>query len=156
VLKTCGAAPRGAPDATVASASPDASRLDAAVIIATADAAPAPLDATAIATTPRDAAPKRHPPRVDAGARVRVDAAAPPPTRPDAAPAATGHGFITITADPFALIRIDGKDWGTTPIYKRKISAGPHTVDLVSPDSGEVRLHREIEVIAGVLTKISI
>jgi len=137
-----------------------AARVDAAV------PRPSPLDAAAITdATPAPSPPidASRPPR-DAGRLPPIDARTPPPPVDaavaaipiDAATPAAKPGFITIVADPFALIRIDGKDWGTTPIYKRRIAVGPHEVELRSPDSGAVRLTRTIQITSGQLERIDL
>ncbi|MCA9674120.1 MAG: PEGA domain-containing protein, partial [Myxococcales bacterium] len=61
-----------------------------------------------------------------------------------------------ITADPYANIRVDGRDWGTTPVYNRRLAAGPHEIVLVSPDDGTVRLRRTVTIQSGALTKVSL
>jgi hypothetical protein len=49
-----------------------------------------------------------------------------------------------VGADPYAHVRIDGRDVGVTPIVKRKLPAGTHLLELVRPDTGEVRLERRV------------
>lgn len=64
--------------------------------------------------------------------------------------AAAGTGKVTITAEgAYALVRIDGKGMGTTPIFGLEIPAGEHTIILARPDSGEVRLERVLVVEPG-------
>jgi hypothetical protein len=70
-----------------------------------------------------------------------------PPPVTSAAP--RGEGLITVAAEPFAIVRIDGAEVGSTPILGRKLSAGEHEVVLVSPDSGAVRLRRRIVIDPG-------
>lgn len=69
------------------------------------------------------------------------------PKKTDPPPIA-GFGTITVAADPYALVRVDGKGIGSTPIFKRKIPAGPHTVTLIHPDTGTVRLQKTINLAA--------
>jgi serine/threonine-protein kinase len=72
------------------------------------DAAPPPIDA-APRPAPRDPpAPVRHAPK--------------PP------------GFYTIDSDPYATIYVDGQKLGVTPIIKRPLAAGKHTVKAVLDD----------------------
>ena len=40
------------------------------------------------------------------------------------------YGTISINCMPFAYVKIDGKDYGSTPLIALKIAAGPHTVEL--------------------------
>ncbi len=68
----------------------------------------------------------------------------------------TGVGRLTITADPFAYIRVDGKDLGATPLIKAQIAAGSHEVVLLWPDSGEVRVRRTVEVRVGQTTTLNV
>jgi hypothetical protein len=65
-----------------------------------------------------------------------------------------GVAYLTVAADPFALVRIDGVEVGTTPIFRREIAAGRHEVVLASPDSGAVRLRRTIDLAAGGHEKV--
>jgi serine/threonine-protein kinase len=55
-------------------------------------------------------------------------------------------GFLTVAADPYANVRIDGKEAGTTPIFRRKLPAGEHLIELVSPDTGRTRLKKTIQL----------
>lgn len=126
-----------------------------------AGVAPAPVDAASepVALAPADAAPPAVP--VDARAPTRVarprprrtpDAAAPEPVarpEPITRPAPTGTAYLTVVADPFANVRIDGVDIGSTPIFKRAIPAGRHEVLLIHPDSNAVRLRRVIDLADG-------
>lgn len=87
-------------------------------------------------------------------ARVReapAPAEAPPTPDPAASQATVAaaavrpvFGYVTIGAEPYALVRIDGQEVGATPIMRRKLPAGRHEVELVQPDNGEVRLRRSI------------
>ncbi|HTJ47481.1 MAG TPA: serine/threonine-protein kinase [Kofleriaceae bacterium] len=126
------------------------------VAVVSIDAAPAPIVIDAPvpividAPVPIDASIK-----LDARATVvvhHVDAAiAIPITHPDAQPAAvppppTGAGKVTFTADPYALIRVDGNDWGSTPKFGAPIPAGRHRIQLVSPDDGSIRYDHTLDV----------
>lgn len=149
------------PGATTSAAPPDATAVvvvptnpvpDAArpvPVPATVDAAPAPIDAAP--------GPKHHTQKalVDAAPAVHV-VKAPPPDAGVAAPPPAGDGMITITAKPFGLVHIDGNDWGTTPVLKRKISVGSHTVDVISPDDGSSRLHKTVTIQQGKLTRVDL
>ncbi len=55
-------------------------------------------------------------------------------------------GFVTIAADPYANVKIDGKQVGTTPIFRHKLPVGKHEIVLISPDSGKVRLQRTVDL----------
>jgi serine/threonine-protein kinase len=56
--------------------------------------------------------------------------------------AADKFGFVTIGAQPYALVRIDGQEVGVTPIMRKKLPIGTHEIQLVRPDTGEIRLKR--------------
>jgi serine/threonine protein kinase len=45
-----------------------------------------------------------------------------------------GHGTLTINAKPWAVVYIDGKRVGVTPLFKLKVSAGRHKLRLRNPD----------------------
>ena len=126
-----GAGPLPAPGAgsavaLVVAAAPDAPALDAA-----APDAPA-VDAAAVAASP-DA------PAVDAAAVEPASPAAKPAV--SAAPAAVKPsgppGFITIDSTPvYAVIRIDGKNYGETPVVNIPLSPGRHRVHAVTQAGG--------------------
>jgi hypothetical protein len=68
----------------------------------------------------------------------------------------SGFGFVTIGAQPYALVRIDGAEAGVTPLLKRRLSAGSHEIELVSPDNGEVRLKKRVTLEADEHQRITI
>jgi hypothetical protein len=121
--------------------------IDALEPIAIADALvpPAlPVDATAeadaavLAPAPADAG-TRHA-RPDAGhLALPADAAtrSAPPDAP-AEPAATGTGYVDITAAVYAQVAIDGTPAGPTPILHRALPAGRHTITFTAADSTNV------------------
>jgi hypothetical protein len=102
----------------------DAAAVDAAAIDVT------PIDAAPIDAAPIDAAlvhpgqpghPERHPASASAG-------------RPSGPP-----GFITIDSSPvYAIIYIDGKNYGETPLANLALPPGRHSVHAVAP-SGAAR-----------------
>lgn len=63
-----------------------------------------------------------------------------------APPAEKGFGTMTIAAEPFALVRVDGKEIGSTPFFKKKFPAGSHLVELIHPDTGKVRLRKSVDL----------
>jgi serine/threonine-protein kinase len=65
-------------------------------------------------------------------------------------------GFLTIGATPYALVRIDGKEIGVTPIMKRKLPTGRHSIQLVRPDTGEVRLEKVVSLDEGQHERITL
>ena len=50
-----------------------------------------------------------------------------------------GFGWVTLGANPYALVEIDGQRVGTTPIVRHRLAAGRHEVVFIAPDSGAVR-----------------
>lgn len=91
-------------------------------------------------TRPR-AAPKRP--------RPAPVAKAEPEANPDA------FGFITVGAQPYALVRINGREVGATPIVNKKMSAGSYEIELTTPDTGEVRLKRTVVLREGQHARIT-
>ena len=51
-------------------------------------------------------------------------------------------GYLSVGADPYAHVEIDGRSVGNTPLVREKLRAGEHTLVLISPESGAVRLRR--------------
>ena len=115
---------------------------------ASVEAPPVRMTAVTIDAAPPDAAPVVAPPPVDAAVVATADAAAAVP--PDAARITRTHkpppprssgppGFITIDSTPvYAVIYIDGKKHGETPLVKIAVPPGRHTVKAMSP-SGSVK-----------------
>jgi serine/threonine-protein kinase len=101
------------PDASTApsyNARPDAAEAPADAAVAIADAEVAAIDAAVVVT----------PPPVDAGVR-KTDPVPPKPTGPP--------GFITIDSAPvYAVIFIDGRSYGETPLPRLSLSPGRHRV----------------------------
>jgi hypothetical protein len=112
----------------------DASSIDAAAVAEVIDAAA--VDADVAVDARAHVVVTQHKP--DAREAVVV---APPP---DAAPA--GAGTITFTADPYATILVDGRDWSSTPRFNVAIPAGRHHVQLVNPETGAARVDRTVDV----------
>jgi len=105
--------------------------------------AAAPIDAgprTAAAATPPDAAP---PPPDAAPPPARKDAG--PHGRPVKPPPPRGSGSLTVGANPWADVLVDGKKVGEAP-GTFSIPAGPHTVELRHRDKSR---RFEIDVAAG-------
>lgn len=94
----------------------------------------------------------------DAGAIV---GGAPPP-RPipeepspgESSPADQPPGKLRVTAEPYANVLVDGKLVGPTPMLGHKLPAGKHTVVLVDPASGEVRLRKTVTISSGELMRV--
>jgi serine/threonine protein kinase len=54
------------------------------------------------------------------------------------------YGTITIGANPWALVKIDGQNVGNTPLLGKKIPSGKHVIELISPDTETIRYKAEI------------
>ncbi|MEZ4400565.1 MAG: serine/threonine-protein kinase [Kofleriaceae bacterium] len=91
-------------------------------------------------------------------AAVAVDAAAPPglaalapPRHPDAR--ATSTGRLKVNLVPYAVVRLDGRALGTTPLDV-EVPAGRHRLELVNPASGRAAT-RPIVVAADGTTEVT-
>ena len=129
--------------------------IDAAQI-AKVDAEPVPIDAAPIvdpvdaAPLPIDAAPRKSPP-IDAqrAATLPKDA---PEVPIDAAPKTTGTGLLDIRHKPggvYLNVQIDGRSIGVTPMFRKSWPAGPHVLELLAPDTGEVVYREAFELADG-------
>ena len=112
--------------ARVAVASPDGARAPVFEVMPDApatkpDAARAPVPVPVPATRP-DAAPATH----------VLDFGGP---KPDPAPAET-KGFLTVDIGDHLRVLLDDQDIGSTPITKRPVAPGKHSLALVSRDEG--------------------
>jgi len=128
-------APVVAADAAVAPAVvPPAVPVDAAEVAPPADAAEVtpPPDAAVATVKPR--VPHPHPQPVKVPAPVVEKAPSGPP------------GFITIDSAPvYAVIYIDGKKYGETPLVKLSLPPGKHGVRAVSPSGASKNVSISIE-----------
>ena len=108
-------------------------------------------DGTAVAKTPTPARKVKRP---------RRNKPVPPRLKKKApsveAPTPDTFGFVTIGASPYARVRIDGKEIGVTPIVRRKIPTGKHKIELLAPDTGEVRAKRILKLAEGKHERITI
>jgi len=101
---------------------------------------------------------------VDAGThhavvRAKPDAGVTMTAKPDAAvatPPPSGTGFVTVLykPGPYANISIDDGAALPGPIYKRKISAGRHSIKFLDPKSGDVLDTQTVEISDGNITKV--
>ncbi len=137
--------PRGGSGTTIVATAvpPDAPQAVATVTVAI-DAAPALPAASTVAppaALPREDAPPNHaPPNAPPGAVTQPDRHSPKPPASQAGPKPSGSpGFITIDSAPvYAVIYIDGKSYGETPLVKVALPPGRHSVHAVAP-SGATR-----------------
>lgn len=113
---------------------------------------------TALAPVPvaQRAAPV-EPPATDAG--TAVEPAAPATPQPAAASRtvrrSNSPGYLSVDASPWALVYVDGKKIGETPIARFPISAGRATVLLVNPDSGK-RATRRALIRSGKVSRVKV
>jgi hypothetical protein len=140
------AAPASKTDAAEPSYNPRPSDTDAGTT-ATVDAAPVvvadaaePVIVVDAATVTPDAPTHKNPPKIKKGE----------PTPPTPPPVKGPPGFITIDSTPvYAVIFIDGKSYGETPLPRIQLAPGRHTVRAVS-SSGIVQ-HAAINIESGKL-----
>ena len=68
--------------------------------------------------------------------RIQDTVRVPVPRRPasakprEQAPVAQAQGFLTIAADPFGQVYIDGVDAGQTPLVEYAVKPGRHTIRI--------------------------
>jgi len=112
----------------------------AAASIAPAPTAPAPAAASvAPAPTAHDLVVASVAPSSEPTAPRPDKHVAHPPAAPSAPRAGGPPGYITIDSAPvYAVIYVDGKSYGETPLVKLALPAGRHTVHAVAP-SGATR-----------------
>jgi eukaryotic-like serine/threonine-protein kinase len=82
-----------------------------------------------------------RPPRERPVDRQKV---APPEQATNAPP-----GYLTIGAQPYAIVWIDGKSIGPTPLVDHALAPGDHVIKCLEPDTDRVRLEREISIGSG-------
>ncbi|MEO1483785.1 MAG: protein kinase [Myxococcota bacterium] len=74
----------------------------------------------------------------------------------EAKPAAPkDFGRLSVFADPFARVRVDGREIGVTPIVNHRLAVGAYTVELLDPDSGGVRKIRRVSVAKGEPVRVT-
>lgn len=150
------ATPDAAIDAEAIAKLPPDAAIDAAI-----DAAAVPVDAeerVVPADAPIDAPPRKSTPP-DAGARPLPIDAAEKAAAIDAAakPVPSGQGLLDVrhkTGGVYLNVQLDGRAIGVTPIFKRSIPAGTHTLELLAPDTGEVVYKETFEIADGQALKL--
>ena len=103
---------------------------------------------------PTRVAPDSAPRRVSA-IRPRPADAGTPPVTASPAPVVRGEGNLTIGAEPFAMVRLDGRELGPTPLIKHVVPAGPHRLELIAPDTQIIRLDRTFQLEPGQHLKLT-
>jgi hypothetical protein len=73
----------------------------------------------------------------------------PPAAKPVPAVADTrGGGFLTINAEPYATLYVNGKKRGFTPVVRLSLPPGAHTLKLVS-SAGQPDKTLRVKIAAG-------
>jgi hypothetical protein len=90
------------------------------------------------ASKPKSGADKQ---RTDAD-KQRTDADQSEPEERAAAADGKDSGSFTIDSAPWATVYVDGRKKGVTPLVRLKLSAGPHSVRLVSSAGGKEKTFR--------------
>ncbi len=73
----------------------------------------------------------------------------PAPDPPVLAVVQESTGTLTIAAEPYALVRVNGKDVGATPQLQKRYPPGTYVIELIHPDSGALRLRKTVKLQAG-------
>jgi len=102
-------------------------------------------------STPQAVVPavRVEPPRLgDTIAASGPRVASPPPPRERAAPpAVAAPGYITVNAEPYGELYVDGVDVGPTPVVRYTVPAGVHTIKVVR--EGYKPVSEKVQVDAG-------
>ena len=105
-------------------------------------------------------AARRKRPRTARSRKVRSKAR-PLATRSDPIPAPSpppssvvAKGYLTVAAEPFAFVWVDGQDVGVTPVVQHVLPVGEHEVVLISPEDKTVRMRRMVTVDEGVVERV--
>ncbi|MBX7098487.1 MAG: serine/threonine protein kinase [Myxococcaceae bacterium] len=100
------------------------------------------------AVAPAEApAPAREDPAEPAAAAPAVEPAH-PVRRAKARPAEVAGGFLRVDADPWALVTVNGKALGQTPLAKAAVPSGALTVVLRNPTTGH-QIRHQVQVAPG-------
>lgn len=112
--------------------------------------APQPMPPPAMPESmPESEPPPKSPPKAEAPAEMQRAANQSAEVTPPRAVASQGHnvgpspqtesvatGTLRVQVLPWAQVRLNGRDIGTTPIAATEVAVGVHTVELVHPPSG--------------------
>jgi len=82
-----------------------------------------------------------------------------PPPAPVAEEPATpappaGPGYFKVNSRPWSEVWVDGQRIGQTGVPSFEVPAGPHTIRLVQPDSGQERTYANVEVPLGATVNV--
>ncbi len=95
---------------------------------------PAPGDSGAASAEPSASGAPSSRPR---SGPVRTASTAQPP--PTGTGDESGTGTLTVTANPWGNVTVDGRSYGSTPMAGISLAAGPHTVVVTNPELGASR-----------------
>lgn len=68
---------------------------------------------------------------------------------------AKADGFLTLKTKPWVKVSVDGKPFGSTPLYKVELPPGPHTLHLVNEEL-RIDVKRNIVIHSGKPTKVDL
>ncbi len=77
------------------------------------------------------------------------------PAPAPALPAVTGPGFLSLNTTPWTKVSLDGEPLGSTPIFRKKLEAGPHVLELVN-EGASVAARRTIDIKPGETLKLDL
>jgi serine/threonine protein kinase len=83
--------------------------------------------------------------------RIIVDP--PPPPLPSVAPQPLEPGFLSVETTPWTKVTVDGDPVGSTPLFKKRLTAGRHEVSFVNEGAG-VSERRFVTIESGETQKL--
>jgi hypothetical protein len=88
-----------------------------------------------------------------ASARPIDEQRAPAPESPTAP---KEPGYLTVGAEPYAIVWIDGRSIGPTPLVDFALAPGEHRVTCLEPDTDRVRLEHTVTVGSGEHRRLTV
>ncbi len=127
---------------------------EAALVELRSPTAHTPAPESERATPPsQSTSPQEKKSRTSRRGRERPGTPAPAPSAPAVE---TALGAVSIVAEPYAQVRIDGGEAGVTPLLHQRIAVGRHVIEFVDPETGRVRESRVVLVEAGKESLVSV
>jgi len=71
------------------------------------------------------------------------------------APAQSEDGYLTLQAEPWAVVSVDGKPLGSTPIFKQRLAAGKHNIVLTN-EAQALSKTMSVTIEPGEVTKLNV
>ncbi|MEQ8274062.1 MAG: serine/threonine-protein kinase [Deltaproteobacteria bacterium] len=116
------------------------------------DAPPPEVEVPEVVKTPE---PEKPEPTKKKRRRIKKRRTATPPAPPPTKTVvADTYGYVTIGANPYALVRINGKEIGSTPVVRKRLPVGDYKVELIGPDTGDVRMTKKLTLREGAHERI--